>query len=254
MVEYCDNVCRSFVSALGIMPTVIGKISMQRIKWMLRQVLRAVRVFVWFIGFYLLYLLIGLVPLNRSYQPAAEGTTVYVVSSAVHADILVPIDHPACNWNDLFPTEDIQGDAADATHMAIGWGDRGFYLETPTWNDLKASTALKALFLPSGTVLHVSRTWAPIEGPATCTVKLSDTAYAQLCHSIREVIETDSSGKPIQIGGYAYGSRDAFYEARGTYHCFNTCNSWVGACLYDAGVKVPLFSPLPHSPLLYLSD
>ena len=49
----------------------------------------------------------------------------------------------------LQPTE-------DARYVAFGWGDRGFYLETPTWDDLKYSTVLKALFWHSPAVMHVS--------------------------------------------------------------------------------------------------
>jgi hypothetical protein len=54
-----------------------------------------------------------------------------------------------------------------------------------------------------------------------------------------------------QIAGYAYGSTDAFFEADGSYHLLNTCNSWVGRGLRKAGIKVPWMSLLPHTPTLY---
>ena len=38
-------------------------------------------------------------------------------------------------------------------YVAIGWGDRGFYVDTPTWADLKLSTLCNALFVPSESVL-----------------------------------------------------------------------------------------------------
>ena len=40
--------------------------------------------------------------------------------------------------------------------VGLGWGDKGFYLETPTWADLKTSTALKAVSGYNTTAMHVT--------------------------------------------------------------------------------------------------
>jgi hypothetical protein len=39
-------------------------------------------------------------------------------------------------------------------YLAFGWGDKGFYLNTPEWADLKVSTALNAAFGLSSSAIH----------------------------------------------------------------------------------------------------
>jgi len=138
--------------------------------------------------------------------------------------------------------------------MAIGWGDRGFYLETPTWDDLKLSTALNALLLPSESVVHVACTRSPDGYAGVKRVLLSDRQYTQLCESIQASLLPSGQSATSLIAGRAYGKYDAFYQARGSYNCFYTCNSWVGGRLSDAQVTTPLFTPLPGMPMLYLDD
>lgn len=217
-----------------------------------RWLLRGVKLAIGFIAFYLAYLLVGLIPLNAGQSPAVDGTVVYIASSAIHADIIVPIRHADFDWTTLFLPADFAADTSRATHYAIGWGDRGFYLDTPTWADLKASTALRAMLLPSDSVMHVSCTVDQSRNDSVSRIVLTDTQYVRLCKAIRESLAVDERGAPRQIKGRSYHDYDAFYEARGAYHGFNTCNSWVGRRLHDAGAPVPLFTPLPGEPTLYL--
>ena len=107
---------------------------------------------------YIAILLIGLIPVNNDFVPAENGVTIYVISNAVHADIIVPCENEVFNWNEPFGTTDFVGDVTGESHVAIGWGDRGFFLETQTWDDFKLSTAVNALLVPSECCLHVSYT------------------------------------------------------------------------------------------------
>ena len=70
--------------------------------------------------------------------------------------------------------------------------------------------------------------------------------------SINGTFKMDVDGKHNQINGYAYSSTDAFFDACGRYHLLNTCNSWAGRALKQAGVRVPWFSPMPKTPMLYI--
>lgn len=201
---------------------------------------------------YGVFLLVGLFPINWDFTPAPDGVKIYVLSSLVHADIVVPIDHELCDWRTLFPREDFKADTSWATHVAIGWGDRGFYLETPRWEDLRPSTTLNAMFLPSYSVVHASCLTSPEQKPSAVAISVSRIQYAQLCRSLQESLAGNAQGVPIPIAGASYGNYDAFYEARGWYHCFSTCNSWVGRQLASAEVTTPLWTPLPGEPCLYL--
>ncbi|TWT85339.1 hypothetical protein Pla123a_01460 [Posidoniimonas polymericola] len=213
-------------------------------RWLVRGVLAVVG----FVAFYALFLLVGLIQVNRGYAPPADGIEVFVQSDAVHTDLILPIQNGQWDWSELLPAADFPEEPAWATHYAIGWGDRGFYLDTPTWADLKASTAVVAMFWPSRTVMHVSACTAPGREQTSARVVLTPEQYRTLCESIADSFAGDHTE---QID-FSYGRYDAFYQATGAYHCFYTCNSWAGAKLRAAGVATPLFTPLPGQVGMYL--
>ena len=202
---------------------------------------------------YIAILLIGLIPVNNDFVPAENGVTIYVISNAVHADIIVPCENEVFNWNEPFGTTDFVGDVTGESHVAIGWGDRGFFLETQTWDDFKLSTAVNALLVPSECCLHVSYT-RPDYYLNPTAVTISNEQYKTLVEFIDGSFKKDANEKFIQIEGEAYSTNDAFFTAKGNYHMFNTCNSWVGRALKSAGVRVPWLSPMPKSPMLYIES
>ena len=196
-------------------------------------------------------LLIGLIPVNNNFRPTEDGIKIFLVSNAVHADIILPISTTEINLLDRFSETTFMGDVSNFSHVAVGWGDKGFFLKTKTWDDLKVSTATNALLLPSESCVHVSFTTPDVyEDPVSVTI--SAEQYARLVKFIDSTFELDVEGNFIQISGEAYPTNDAFFEAKGRYHFFNTCNSWVGRCLKTAGIKTPWFAPLPKTPMLYL--
>ena len=199
---------------------------------------------------YVAVLLVGLIPVNNDFESADDGVTLYVVSNAVHADIIVPRKHAGVDWGEAFSFATFPGDVSSQTHVAIGWGDRGFFLETQTWDDLKLSVAAKALFLPSESCVHVSFT-APEYYSNSKSETVSHEQYLSLVEFIKQTLAKQDDGQYCQIDGYAYSTNDAFFKADGQYHLLNTCNSWVGRGLKAAGVKVPWLSPMPGSPTMY---
>ena len=207
------------------------------------------------IGFvcYLAILLVGLIPVNNSFVPAEDGVEIFLTSNAVHADVIVPLTTEVVDWSKEFQQTKFSGDVSAETHVAFGWGDRGFFLETETWDDLKLSIAVNALLLPSESCLHVTLT-QPGDYPNAVSVKISPSQYKSLVDHIDQTFLVSESGGYEQIPGYAYSSRDAFFRAKGRYHLLNTCNSWIGRGLKSAGVRTPWLSPMPKTPILYLDD
>lgn len=208
-----------------------------------------------FIGMlsYAALIVIGLFPVNNHFTPSPEGVEIFVVSTEVHADLIVPISHELVDWSEEFDPAWFQGDISRYSHVAIGWGDRGFFLNTRTWADLKLSTMINALFWPSRTCLHVDFT-QPEYYTNAVSVKLSRNQYRELTQFIKSTFQRDQEGRIIPIPGYSYSQTDTFFEAHGSYHLFNTCNSWVGLALRKAGVRTPWQSTLPHTPTLYLPE
>ena len=193
--------------------------------------------------------LVGLIPVNNDFESAESGVTIYVASSAVHSDVILPVVSDTVDWRYYFKAEHFRAPRSPS-HVAIGWGDRGFYLDTPTWSDLKASTAFKAMCLPSATVMH-AEFLSPRD--SYTSVKITAEQYQRLVDFIRGSFVLDEAGRfqPID-NSRAYGRYDCFYEARGRYHAFNTCNCWTGRALKRTGVRVGWFTPLPGSVLWYL--
>lgn len=196
--------------------------------------------------------LVGLIPVNNDFQPTPDGVEVLFISTDVHADVLVPIQTEIVDWREVFPPGAVSADVSRATHVAIGWGDKGFYIGTPTWADLRMSTVGNALFLPSSTCLHVSYTEADLYRSGGRSVRISREQYARLVEFIRSSIRPGPDGEAVAIPGAAYGFDDAFFEARGSYHVFNTCNCWIGRGMQAAGIRTGLFTPLPRTVLWYL--
>jgi uncharacterized protein (TIGR02117 family) len=202
---------------------------------------------------YGLCVIVGLIPVNNGHQPATSGINVYFISNAIHSDIVIPLDVGSSSWRSRFPAEHFRASIAHATHVAIGWGDRGFYLGTPSWADLRVSTAAKALFLPSSTCMHVTLTSPRFLHKSAQCMTLSEAEFERLQRFIETSFARSPSGERIRIPDAAYGLHDAFYAANGSYHAFNTCNCWVGRALRVAGVRVGWFTPLPKTPLWYCS-
>lgn len=217
-----------------------------------RVLRRCLRSCLAFTAFYILCVLAGLIPVNNNFKPTPDGIEVFLTSTAVHADIILPIDTDTIDWREHFLADSFSGDTITATHVAIGWGDKGFFVDTPTWRHLRAGTVVNALFFPSDSCMHV--TMARIERlPSSVkSVKLSVAEYERLVKFINASFRHDSDGWKIPIRKAAYGYSDAFFEAHGTYHGFNTCNCWVGKSMQSAGIRTGWFTPLPGSMLLYI--
>lgn len=217
------------------------------ISWrLLRFVKRTLWVFFFCVFGYFLVALVGLWPTNANFRPAETGIELRVISNAVHTDIIFPIITDVVDWRERFPLSRFAGRTDQATHISFGWGNRTFYLETPTWADLRVSSALKAM-LPSPTVMHVglhNRRMIEYEGKS---VRITAEEYQRLVDFVMSSFETDNAGQVVLISGKSYGELDLFFEATGKYHLFNTCNGWAGRAIRTGGVKVGWFTPLPKT-------
>jgi uncharacterized protein (TIGR02117 family) len=128
--------------------------------------------------------------------------------------------------------------------LALGWGDKGFYLNTPTWGDLTFKTAFNALFGLSTSALHTTYL-DTIKESSTCKkICMSTKEYALLVRYIQNSIRKTKKGTSIFIPTNAvYGTNDAFYEAKGSYHLFSTCNTWTNRALKYSNKKACLWTP-----------
>jgi uncharacterized protein (TIGR02117 family) len=224
------------------------KLVKQCFRWLTRLVLLLLAT----IACYLLIALVGLIPVNNDFRPTPDGIEIWLVSSPIHTDIVLPIRTATIDWRTRFPEGSFSVDPALATHVAIGWGNKQFYIYTPTWADLRFSTAFRALFWPSDSCMHVSLCDAELLPKNAHSVKISADQYRRMVEYIDRGFRHTGNGSAIVIPHSAYGPADAFFEAEGNYHCFNTCNCWTGRALRAAGIRAGWYTPLPGAANLYL--
>ncbi len=185
----------------------------------------------------------GAIPANANWRPAEQGVRIYVDDNGVHTGLVLPQVAAGVDWRGQ-----LRGDAladpryAGLSHVAFGWGDRAFYVETPHWSDIKLSTILRAAGGSRRTVVHVEHLSEPRVEPGRKSVVLRPDEYRRLAAFIRATFATEPDA-PAPIHGYF--ANDAFYSGRGTYSAINTCNAWTGAALRAAGVKIGLWTPFP---------
>jgi uncharacterized protein (TIGR02117 family) len=174
----------------------------------------------------------------------AQQVTIYIKSSPVHTDLLLPVKTNFKDWSQSILYKDTRTGDTAFDYVAFGWGDKGFYLETPTWADLKASTAFKAAFWLSSSAVHTTFYKTPKESKHCVKLRISGEQYQRLIAFIEKSMLLNNAGAPIVIDkAKAYGDHDAFYEATGRYSLFHTCNTWANDALKACGQKACWWTP-----------
>lgn len=169
---------------------------------------------------------------------------VYIYTNGVHTDIVMPVKNDLYDWSAKIPFANTKSKKADYNYVGIGWGDKGFYLDTPTWADLKFSTAVKAAFWMSESAMHCSYYKTMTEAEDCKKIMISRNQYKKLVEFVEAKFDKDSNGNFILVPTNAvYGDNDAFYDAQGRYSFLNTCNTWSNNALKAAGQKAALWTP-----------
>jgi uncharacterized protein (TIGR02117 family) len=197
-------------------------------------------------GYFLVGLVLSLAPTSPKSIDCDEKKEVYISSNGIHLDIVMPIDlvDPGTSEALKIPPS--------AKYVSFGWGDRGFYLETPTWSDLKFSVAFNAVFLKSESAMHVdyrlnrSERWTKLS--------LCPEQQHELMDYINQSFKIDENGGFLLIDYPGYNETDSFYEAKGSYNLVMTCNEWVNVGLKRIGVRTSVWSPFEFGVLHHLNQ
>lgn len=184
-----------------------------------------------------------LIPVNSDFQETPNSPiTLYLWSNGLHTDFVVPITTSVKDWSTVFSLPDLAPRMDAPQWIAFGWGDRTFYLETPTWDDLTCVNAFSALFLPTSAALHVTIYNDIIPTERCVALRISEDQYQRLVTYIERSFKVDSTGSVIRIGTTSYYGCDGFYEAHGTFHLFATCNTWTNAGLKESGLPAAFWT------------
>ncbi|RWD83902.1 TIGR02117 family protein [Mesorhizobium sp.] len=191
----------------------------------------------------------------RPLLPAAAADPVatrhiLVLKNPIHTDIAVPVDDEVRKRFHFLVDDGIPADMTGVRYIVFGWGSRAFYLETPTWSELKAVPVMKALTLDAS-VMHVDVAGNIVEPhPDVAGFDIREERFAALLDFIAASFQRGPNGA-ILIENAAYSRFDRFYEANGHFNALVGCNTWTAAALRIAGLRTGWWNPLPAS--LHLS-
>jgi uncharacterized protein (TIGR02117 family) len=155
---------------------------------------------------------------------------LYVTSNNWHTRVVVATrDIP----DGLLPEADR---FPEAEWLAIGWGEHEYY----PMEDPPARLAVKAALVPSDSVIHLIPMSAPprsAEGFEVVAVAVSEAGLLAMLQAIdAAVARVGEQPAPVAAPGLYDGS--LFFPARGQFHLFNTCNTWIARKLGTAGLSV----------------
>ncbi|RUW53836.1 TIGR02117 family protein [Mesorhizobium sp. M8A.F.Ca.ET.021.01.1.1] len=178
---------------------------------------------------------------------AGEGTRrILVLKNPIHTDIAIPVDDGVRRRFRFLADAGLPSDAPEVRYLVFGWGGRAFYLETPTWSQVKALPIFKALTLDAS-VMHVDVAGDISEPrPDVAGFDVGEDRFAALLDFVEASFQQGPSG-PIVIDNAAYSNFDRFYEANGRFNALIGCSTWTAAALRAAGLRTGWWNPLPAS-------
>lgn len=205
------------------------------------------------IAFSLALILGVFTPTKWVYQRQRDCAVPIYVSSVnhFHAEIIVPVHHPAYDWRQHLPLQQLGPNADRYQYLSFGWGDRAFFMNA----SYDPVTFFDVLFLPGPTVMHVwGHPATALELGSAFTVKklyLSQAEYLQLAKFILKSFQYDGQGKTRYLRQGLYPD-SGFFEAEGTYSILRTCNVWTADALRQADINTPLWAALAPAIMMQL--
>ena len=158
-------------------------------------------------------------------------TVIFVTSNGWHSGIVVAkADLPP----DRLP-ETV--DFPEARFLEFGWGDAVYYpAKQPTFG-----MSLQAALVPTPAVVHVAGLWgepARVNPKAeVVSLPIDDENFGRLVDFVDASFERSGAARIAATGPGLYAT-SRFYPAKGSFHLFNTCNTWTARALAAAGFDV----------------
>jgi uncharacterized protein (TIGR02117 family) len=167
--------------------------------------------------------------------PADDGArthAVRVVSNGWHTAIVVP--RPELIATGLLPEA---GDFPHAAFLEFGWGDRTYYpAEKKT-----LGMAIEAALTATPAVIHMAGLTRTPEliysNSEVVPVALTESGFLHLVRAIIRDFKRLEGGRAEPISGGLYPNSN-FYDAHGTFHLLNTCNTWTARKLRAGGIDL----------------
>jgi len=220
------------------------------LKWLKRGVFALGTV----IALYLLAALAGsLLPANQHWQSPEEGIELFIETNGLHTGIIMPIWSDVHDWTPLIRPEHLTDPSLYGSHILVGWGHEGVYRHTRKWQDLRASDAISAIFGSEDVLIHVYHLTYPQAYPYyRRRLIVSKAEYRKIASAIEARFVLDDQHRAQPSPGY--GDDDLFYQSRGHYDAFYTCNNWTSDVLQQAGIRTGRWTPFQGGVMRWLPE
>jgi uncharacterized protein (TIGR02117 family) len=205
-------------------------------------------VFVFGLCCYVLFAIVSaIIPISQE-QPSVEDSPVfdvYLLKSGPHTDFLLRVKTTVHDWSIDFPYSNNNNPDTSLNWIAIGWGDKNFYMNTPTWADLTISTAVTAAAGLGTAGVHASYYFdVPSDRPLV-QLQFTRNQYMRLCSYITRSLVVDDNGRHVVLKPLKEGVNfdfDRYYDAHGRYSMIHTCNTWINNGLKASGQRACLWT------------
>jgi uncharacterized protein (TIGR02117 family) len=171
---------------------------------------------------------------------------IYLMKSGVHTDFVLPVKTEIIDWTRSFPRENTGFKDSTTKLIAIGWGDKNFYMNTPEWADLTFKTAISAMTGLGSSAIHATYHYEILSDRPVIQLYLSVKQYKALVHYIQKQLVLDKQGNTVYIPAnnkQVVSGNDAFYSAHNRYSMILTCNSWINRGLKACHKRACLWTP-----------
>lgn len=190
--------------------------------------------------------------LSRITVPAEkmEGKkiTIYVLSNGVHTDFVMPVKSEVVDWSREVKFGNTLGKDSLYQYVGMGWGNKRFYMQTPTWADLSLKTGLIATLGLGRSAIHATFYKEITKYDKYIRIELTMDQYRRLVRYIDLTFAKNSAGHyQVIVSNANYGDSDAFYEANGRFTMFYTCNTWLNSGLKACGQRACLWTPFEEA-------
>ncbi len=218
-----------------------------KVKKILRYLLYTFLAFLAIILMYItLSFIISRIKINKI-EKENSNYTVLLMRSGIHVDFVFPVSNEIKDWREEFPIQNTKFKDSTFQQIAIGWGSKDFYVNTPTWDDLTIKIFLISNLGLGSSAIHIKYFNEKLpKDSKIITLKLDKTQYEKLVRYIENTLIRNKSNKSILItpkNPRVLRNNDSYYDANRTYSFLNTCNTWINNGLKACEQKACLWTP-----------
>jgi uncharacterized protein (TIGR02117 family) len=180
-------------------------------------------------------------------QDAGPMRTVLLLSNPIHTDIAFPADPDVVERFAFLEQSGLPVADPGVGWIVAGWGGRDFYIETPTWAELKPLPLLKGLTIDRS-VMHVALYGdLNLPQPGIIPISVGAAEFERMLARTLASFAGDAATGYEPIGEIGYGEYDRFYAANGYFSALVGCNTWTSAVLREGGLRTGMWNPMPQT-------